>query len=239
MTKYTLEWCQWESLLVLLPLSHYCWYYSLKDPVESRGVYYEVNQSKAYCVAVCSIKPPRNPPSEMISSLFANFLQPFIQGGCFVHHLTSFLRKTNQSCADSFILEVQVVVIGVGPKNSQPLDCKCKNAREARLTQTPEKYRIILKKLGTNYVGTPVKTLKITWRKWPEDRTTNWQHEEGDANRLERAGFGPMPSLFFTPTPWWPLALGTESQGVIVDFYPLQNGTPLQEHVASAVVCTS
>lgn len=24
MTKYTLERCQWESLLVVLPLSHYC-----------------------------------------------------------------------------------------------------------------------------------------------------------------------------------------------------------------------
>lgn len=86
----------------------------------------QVNQSQAYCVAVCSIKPPQKPLSEMISSLFANFLRPSMQEGCFVHHLTSFLHKTNQSCADSFILEVQVVVIGVGPKNSQRLDCECK-----------------------------------------------------------------------------------------------------------------
>lgn len=43
----------------------------------------QVNQSQAYCVAVCSIKSPQNPLSEMISSLFANFLRPFMQGGLF------------------------------------------------------------------------------------------------------------------------------------------------------------
>ncbi len=30
MTKYTLECCQWESFPVALPLSYYCWCYSLR-----------------------------------------------------------------------------------------------------------------------------------------------------------------------------------------------------------------
>lgn len=82
-----------------------------------------------------------------------------------MHHLTSFLHKTNQSCADSFILEVQVVIIGVGAQkllSDWTANAKCKRSQVDSNTRKVQDY---IKKLGTNNVGTLVKTLKITWRK--------------------------------------------------------------------------
>lgn len=39
---------------------------------------------------------------------------------------------------------------------------------------------------------------------------------------------GPITFLIFNPTPWL-LALGTETQGVVVELYPSQVGRPFAE----------